>query len=431
MQADPLILVRLFVSSSFLGGASKRSLLVKVDSLMLQLGRPLAREMNILIHMQLVSQAEGLGLVFVAVYQKALSLMYVDELLYLVKQDFTAHYYKPNEFSYPTFEEHFMRLLKQWEDTEVVANGVSRMDLEEEEEAKLAAESAAADEELNSSTAGNAGAQAKPKGLLGSFVNSIAMRVVGKQALSAADLEPALLDMKRKLMERNVAEQIAQNICDSIARSLEGQKLASFTGVSKFVRSAFEDALAGILNKRQTDVLLDIRKAQVGGAVEQLKTHCGRLKVPLYERGYEKDPAKVASEAIKQAERNGQHVVLVDTAGRMQDNEPLMRALSSLINVNTPNLVLFVGEALVGNDAVDQLVKFNRALQDLAPPNTTVRHAIDGVVLTKFDTIDDKVGAAVSMVYASGAPIMFLGCGQTYADLKRLHVKSVVNALLN
>ncbi|GFH09496.1 signal recognition particle receptor subunit alpha [Haematococcus lacustris] len=140
------------------------------------------------------------------------------------------------------------------------------------------------------------------------------------------------------------------------------------------------------------------------GAVEQLKTHCTRLKVPLYERGYEKDPAK--------------------------DNEPLMRALSSLINVNNPNLVLFVGEALVGNDAVDQLVKFNRALHDLAPPTATTRHAIDGIVLTKFDTIDDKVGAAVSMVYASGAPIMFLGCGQTYADLKRLNVKAVVNALL-
>lgn len=54
------------------------------------------------------------------------------------------------------------------------------------------------------------------------------------------------------------------------------------------------------------------------GAVEQLKTHCARLKVPLYERGYEKDPAKVAAEAIKQAERDGRHVVLVDTAGRMQ-----------------------------------------------------------------------------------------------------------------
>jgi signal recognition particle receptor subunit alpha len=166
------------------------------------------------------------------------------------------------------------------------------------------------------------------------------------------------------------------------------------------------------------------------GAVEQLKTHAMRLGVPLYERGYEKDPAKVAAEAVRAAERDGRDVVLVDTAGRMQDNEPLMRALSSLIHVNAPNLVLFVGEALVGNDAVDQLVKFNRALHDLAPAGATRPHAIDGIVLTKFDTIDDKVGAALSMVYASGAPVMFVGCGQTYVDLKRLNVKSVVRSLL-
>lgn len=66
-----------------------------------------------------------------------------------------------------------------------------------------------------------------------------------------------------------------------------------------------------------------------------------------------------------------------------------MRALSNLINVNRPNLVLFVGEALVGNDAVDQLTKFNQRLADLA--TTPTPHTIDGIVLTKFDTIDDKV----------------------------------------
>ena len=155
------------------------------------------------------------------------------------------------------------------------------------------------------------------------------------------------------------------------------------------------------------------------------------MQVDLYERGYEKDPAKVAAEAIKVAERNKKDVVLVDTAGRMQDNEPLMRALSNLIHVNQPQLVLFVGEALVGNDAVDQLTKFARALYDMAPAGATRRHMIDGIVLTKFDTIDDKVGAALSMVYTSGAPVMFVGCGQTYVDLKKLPVKSVVKSLLN
>lgn len=79
----------------------------------------------------------------------------------------------------------------------------------------------------------------------------------------------------------------------------------------------------------------------------------------------------------------------MDLSISLQDNEPLMRALSNLINVNRPNLVLFVGEALVGNDAVDQLTKFNQRLADLATSPTP--HTIDGIVLTKFDTIDDKV----------------------------------------
>lgn len=360
--------------------------------------------------------------------------------------------------------------------------GKSRMDEEEvfdseEDEDDEQEEDGSEGEAANGPTprAAAPGAPApQRRGLLGSFINNLTMSVAGKGALTAADISPALGDMKRKLMERNVAEPIAQQICDSVASSLEGKKLSSFTGVSSFVRAAFEDALNGILNKRAIDVLLDVQRARArgkpytivfcgvngvgkstnlakiaywllqhgisviiaacdtfrAGAVEQLKTHCARLQVPLYERGYEKDPAKVAGEAIKQAERDGIDVVLVDTAGRMQDNEPLMRALSSLINVNQPNLVLFVGEALVGNDAVDQLVKFNRALHDLAPKTAVTRHTIDGIVLTKFDTIDDKVGAALSMVYSSGAPVMFVGCGQTYVDLKKLNVKSVVKSLL-
>jgi len=96
--------------------------------------------------------------------------------------------------------------------------------------------------------------------------------------------------------------------------------------------------------------------------------------------------------------------------------------------VNQPDLVLFVGEALVGNEAVDQLVKFNQALADYSASENP--RTIDGIVLTKFDTIDDKVGAAISMTYQTGQPIVFIGTGQTYADLKNLNVKAVVNALM-
>lgn len=122
------------------------------------------------------------------------------------------------------------------------------------------------------------------------------------------------------------------------------------------------------------------------------------------------------------------------------------------IQVNEPDLVLFVGEALVGNEAVDQLVKFNQALADFSSSDNP--HTVDGIVLTKFDTIDDKViidtnkifwfysicntlfacvlqvGAAISMTYITGQPIVFVGTGQTYTDLKALNAKAVVQALM-
>lgn len=100
--------------------------------------------------------------------------------------------------------------------------------------------------------------------------------------------------------------------------------------------------------------------------------------------------------------------------------------------MNEPDLTLFVGEALVGNEAVDQLVNFNKALLDngcRSAANDSVS-AINGIVLTKFDTIDDQVGAAISMTYITGQPIVFVGVGQTYRDLKQLNAKAVVKALM-
>ncbi|KIJ17193.1 hypothetical protein PAXINDRAFT_162128 [Paxillus involutus ATCC 200175] len=180
------------------------------------------------------------------------------------------------------------------------------------------------------------------------------------------------------------------------------------------------------------------------GAVEQLRVHVRNLsmlgvdgatnskgRVELYEKGYGKDAAGIAKEAIAHAKDNDFDVVLVDTAGRMQDNEPLMRALAKLVAINNPDKIIFVGEALVGNEAVDQLTKFDRALRDFSGASSGRSRGIDGMLVTKWDTVDDKVGAALSMTYVTGQPIIFVGCGQTYTDLRQLRVSNVVQAILS
>lgn len=310
--------------------------------------------------------------------------------------------------------------------------------------------------------------------------------LVGSKSLSREDMESVLEKMKDHLIAKNVAADIAYKLCDSVAKKLEGKVMGTFTTVASTVKQALQDSLVQILQpKRRVDILRDVMDAQsqrrpfvvtfcgvngVGkstnlakisfwliengftvliaacdtfraGAVEQLRTHQRRLNslhppeqhggrpvVQLYEKGYGKDAAGIAMEAIAYARNQAFDVVLVDTAGRMQDNAPLMTALAKLIAVNMPDLVLFVGEALVGNEAVDQLVKFNQALADHSMSEKP--RLIDGIVLTKFDTIDDKVGAAISMTYITGQPIVFVGTGQTYNDLRSLNARAVVSALM-
>ncbi|EME26304.1 Signal recognition particle receptor subunit alpha [Galdieria sulphuraria] len=310
--------------------------------------------------------------------------------------------------------------------------------------------------------------------LLSRGVLSFFKGLTTKKELTKEDLEPVLNKFRDTLITKNVASDIAQRLCDSVGLTLQGNKLDTFGSVSRIIRNALEISVARMLTPRQSDDLVaDIvnKRRETGkpfvivfcgvngvgksttlakvcyylqsndlkvmiaacdtfraGAVEQLRIHARCLNVELFEKGYAKDPSSVASDAIHYASEKNVDVLLVDTAGRMQDNEPLMKALAKLVNLNKPDRVFFVGEALVGNDAVDQLLKFNDALID--NQNTNKPREIDGIILTKFDSIDDKVGAAVSMVYSTNIPIVFVGVGQTYVDLKKMNISWFVKALL-
>merc|ERR1711872_706201 len=258
-------------------------------------------------------------------------------------------------------------------------------------------------------------------GKSGGGMFSIFSNLVGNKALTREDLEPVLAKLRDNLIAKNVASEVAASLIESVMVKLEGSVMGTFQSIARTVKDALTQSLMKLLTpKRRIDILRDVLEAKenkkpyvitfcgvngVGkstnlakicfwlienkcrvliaacdtfraGAVEQLRTHVRRLNslypsegngkstVELYEKGYGKDAAGIAMEAINYARTSKCDVVLVDTAGRMQDNEPLMRSLAKLITVNEPDLVLFVGEALVGNDGVDQLRKFNQALAD-------------------------------------------------------------------
>lgn len=227
-------------------------------------------------------------------------------------------------------------------------------------------------------------------------VFSMFSKFVGAKNLTREDMESALDKLREHLIAKNVANYIANELCDSVAVKLEGKVLGTFDTIASTVKNALTEALVQILSpKRRIDILRDCLEAKknqrpyvmafcgvngVGkstnlakicfwliennfnvliaacdtfraGAVEQLRTHMrhlnalhppekhnGRQMVQLYEKGYGKDAAGIAMEAIRFANDSRIDVVLVDTAGRMQDNEPLMRALTKLIAVNLKNI---------------------------------------------------------------------------------------------
>ena len=311
-------------------------------------------------------------------------------------------------------------------------------------------------------------------GLFGKLVSSI-QNVTGNAQLTSRQLSPVLAALQEGLMAKNVARDVAAKVVESVGNRLVGTRTERFTSIGATVKESITKSIEEILTpKKSIDVLkaaLDAKAdgrvysiaflgvngvgkstnlAKVAyylknkgglkillaacdtfraGAVEQLRVHATNLDIDIFERGYGKDSAEIAKQALAHARANNYDVCLIDTAGRMQDNEPLMRAIAKLVAVNTPDLVLFVGEALVGHDAVDQLTKFNRALIDFSH-NPQSPRTVDGIILTKYDTVDDKVGAALSMVYVTGQPVVFVGTGQKYPHLRKLQVKEVVKALV-
>ena len=290
-------------------------------------------------------------------------------------------------------------------------------------------------------------------------------RLVNKVAeveLKPENLHSLLWDFKLALIENDVAVTVADHICEEIERRLRGLRVSRLADRKKLIRDTLRKVLLEILEPSEMTGLMEVveRKRRsrepcvivfVGingtgktttiaklahlllknnysvvlacsdtfraGSIEQLTVHAKRLGVPMIKHQYGSDAAAVAYDAVQYAKARGINVVLIDTAGRMQTNKNLLLEMEKIIRVADPDLVIFVGDSLSGNDAVLQAEEFSKSVP------------IDGSILTKMDA-DAKGGAAISVTYITKKPVLYVGTGQGYDDLEPFDPETIVNRLL-
>jgi len=164
-------------------------------------------------------------------------------------------------------------------------------------------------------------------------------------------------------------------------------------------------------------VVLSASDTYRAGSIQQIQKHADNLNTKLIAQNYGSDPASVAIDAIDHAESNNKDIVIIDTAGRMQNNVNLVRELEKIIRLTEPHLKLFIGDALAGNDVIQQADKFNAEID------------LDGIIMTKLDS-DIKGGAVISIANVIKKPILFLGVGQSYDDLIEFEPNKIMEQVL-
>jgi len=296
----------------------------------------------------------------------------------------------------------------------------------------------------------------KPRKALRRLVKRITRR-----ELAPEDVEDIIWELQVGLLESDVAVPVTDNVIERVKSGLMGRKLGLREDPKKLADEVLRQAIQEVLTTEQrVDLLkvIDAKRAQDEPAVivfmginghgkttsiaklarylmdrgykpvlaaadtfraagiEQLEIHAERLGVEVIKQKRGADAAAVAYDAIAHAKARGLDVVLVDTAGRMQTDVNLMDEMRKIVRVAKPDLTIFVGDALTGNDAVEQARTFDQAV------------GISGSILCKMDA-DARGGAALSITQVTGKPILFLGTGQSYGDLIEFKPEILLNAL--
>ncbi len=285
---------------------------------------------------------------------------------------------------------------------------------------------------------------------------------ISTKEISEKELDPILKELTLSLVECDVAYEVAEEMTKRLKNKILGVKMPS-SEVKKFVRESLKQSIlelfkgaqsinmferakakkeqglpftviflgingtgktttlakvANLFKKRGFSVVVVCGDTHRAGAIEQLKQHASNLGIRTIEQKYGADPAAVARDGVIYAKTHKVDAVLIDTAGRIQTDKNLMEEVLKIVRVVSPDLKIFVGDSLAGNDAVSQSREFLKYT------------SFDGVILTKTDA-DVKGGSALSITHDTKKPIMYVCTGQGYDDIVEFMPDKFVDILLS
>src|SRR5919107_3391953 len=291
---------------------------------------------------------------------------------------------------------------------------------------------------------------------------SRAAKGIAQKELTEKVLDDVLLDLQIALLESDVAQEVVDDLSEELKKELLGLKLEKEQEATQIVQSKLRAAVAQIFARTNRIDLIEkismkketkggpfvivflgingtgktttvakianlLRKAGFSvvvaagdthraGAIEQLEQHTNRLTLKIVKQRYGADPSSVGRDAYDHAKKNHIDIVLMDTAGRMQTSKNLMDEMGKIVRVVKPDVKLFIGDALAGNDTINQAREFFDYTN------------FDGAILTKIDA-DAKGGSALSIVHITSRPIIYLGIGQGYNDIIPFDVGRFIDSI--
>jgi fused signal recognition particle receptor len=290
------------------------------------------------------------------------------------------------------------------------------------------------------------------------FADKVKILIIDRElVVSEKDIAEALSELEMTLLECDVALQVTDAIIASVRTNLIGKHRKIGSSIDDLVVGALKSALLDVLGtgfdlvqyikthprpvkilftgvngtgktttiakigfflkKQGFTVVIGAGDTYRAGAIEQIGVHAERIGIKIIQHQEGADPSAVLFDAVQYAVSHKIDVVLADTAGRFHTKSNLMNQLEKIKRVMKPDLVVYVDEAVAGNDAVIRAAEFERTV------------GADAVVLTKAD-MDSRGGAAISIAHTIGKPLMFLGTGQGYEDIIPFDPVQVVEELL-